>query len=121
MVYNRYSWKALEILIREGRGAFWRFSELLERHSEAQTGCPVTHSYTRRSIPKLLQGFVVDSITADHIFSFKISEYIQYRYVRVWYLRHLPAMMFRSMEKHLGWHLCVSAHFPTLEDSEARC
>src|SRR5215472_10297008 len=47
MVYHRNSWKALEILLREGRGAFWRLSELVERYSEAQTGSPVTYTYTR--------------------------------------------------------------------------
>jgi ubiquinone/menaquinone biosynthesis C-methylase UbiE len=111
MVYHRYSWKAVQILLREGHGAFWRFSELVERHSEAQTGSPVTYSYTRRSIRKLLRGFSIDSISADHIFPYRVADYVRYRYVKVWYFRHLPKPALRWIEKRLGWHLCVNAHF----------
>lgn len=111
MVYHRNSWKSLEILLREGYGAFWRLSKLVERHSEAQTGSPVTYTYTRRTIRGLLRGFVVDSICINHIFPYRISDYIQYRYVKVWYFRHLPEFAFRWLEKRAGWHLCVTAHF----------
>jgi 2-polyprenyl-3-methyl-5-hydroxy-6-metoxy-1,4-benzoquinol methylase len=38
MVYHRYSWKVLWILLKFGRGRFWRLGELVARHSEAQTG-----------------------------------------------------------------------------------
>jgi ubiquinone/menaquinone biosynthesis C-methylase UbiE len=110
MVYHRYSWKALEILLREGHGAFWKFSELVERHSEAQTGSPVTYSYTRRSVRKLLRGFAIDSILADHIFPYRVADYVQYRYVKIWYFRHLPNFAMHWLEKRLGWHLCVNAH-----------
>jgi ubiquinone/menaquinone biosynthesis C-methylase UbiE len=116
MVYHRNSWKALEILLREGRGAFWRLSELLERHSEAQTGSPVTYTYTRRTIRELLRGFVVDSISINHIFPYRISDYIQYRYVKVWYLRHVPGLALRWLERNAGWHLCVTAHLATESD-----
>jgi len=111
MVYHRYSWKGLEILIREGHGAFWRFSELLERHSEAQTGSPVTYSYTRRSVRELLRGFIVDSVSVEHIFPYRISDYTEYRYSNVWYWRYVPKPVFRLLERHAGWHLCVTAHF----------
>lgn len=112
MVYHRNSWKALQILLREGHGAFWKFSELVERHSEAQTGSPVTYAYTPRTVRGLLRGFAVDSVAIDHIFPYRIPDYVQYRYVRLWYLRYLPAPVFRWLEKHFGWHLCVNGHFP---------
>src|SRR5437868_2929847 len=68
LVYHRYSWKGFEALIREGKGAFWRFSELVQRHSEAQTGCPVTYTYTKQSVRRLLRGFAVDTVATEHIF-----------------------------------------------------
>jgi 2-polyprenyl-3-methyl-5-hydroxy-6-metoxy-1,4-benzoquinol methylase len=112
MVYNRYSWKALEILLWEGHGTFWNFSELLQRHSEAQTGSPVTYSYTRRSIRKILRGFVIDSLQVEHIFPYRISDYVQYQYRKVWYFRAMPEPAFRWLANHFGWHLCVTAHVP---------
>ena len=119
MLYHRNSWKAMQILLRHGHGAFWRFSELVERHSEAQTGSPVTYSYTPRSVRELLHGFKTDSIAIEHIFPYRIPDYLKNRYVRLWYFRHLPWPLFQWLEKHFGWHLCVNAHFPDQAEAGA--
>jgi hypothetical protein len=116
MVYHRHSWKALEILLREGRGAFWRISELVQRHSEAQTDSPFTYTYTPRAVRELLKGFSVDSISIEHIFPYRIQDYVEYRYVKPWYFRYLPGFAFRWFEKRMGWHLCVTAHFASEAD-----
>ena len=47
MVYNRWSWKVLWILYGYGKGRFWKLRRLIAEYSEAQTGCPVTYSYSR--------------------------------------------------------------------------
>ncbi len=47
MVYHRRSWKVFWIVAAQGRGRFWKTDELVAKHSEAQTGCPVTFTYTR--------------------------------------------------------------------------
>lgn len=80
MVYHRNSWKVFWILMRYGKGAFWKSDELVARYSEAQTGCPVTYAYTRKSIKDLLKGFEIINTKVDHIFPYKINEYVQYRY-----------------------------------------
>lgn len=109
MVYHRRSWKVLWILVKFGRLAFWKLDELLARHSEAQTGCPVTYSYSRRTVRDLLQGFTVRRTMIDHIFSYRIPEYKRHEYKRVWYFAMLPQSLFRWLEKRFGWHLCVEA------------
>jgi len=109
MVYHRYCTKVLWILLRCGKGAFWKLDELIARHSEAQTGCPVTYSYSRRTVRDLLEGFTVASAKVDHIFPYSIPEYKRYEYRKVWYFRALPANVFRWLERRLGWHLCVEA------------
>lgn len=109
MVYNRYSWKVLWILFRYGNGAFWKLDELVARYSEAQTGCPVTYSYSRKSIKMLLSGLNVTTVWADHIFPYSIPEYKRYEYKKVWYFRILPNPLFRILEKMAGWHLCAEA------------
>lgn len=111
MVYHRYSWKVAALLLSYGRGAFWKLNEIVARHSEAQTGCPVTYIYTRRELSMLLerQGYRVQEMFVDHIFPWRISEYVQYRYKKVWYFAALPAPVFRALERRLGWHLCVTA------------
>lgn len=109
MVYNRYSWKVLWIVLTYGRGAFWKVDELIARHSEAQTGCPVTYSYSRRSVRDLLEGFDVRRARVDHIFPYRIPEYKRHEYRKVWYFDILPAGVFRRLEQKFGWHLCIDA------------
>lgn len=111
MLYHRYSWKVFQILLGYGKGRLWRLAELVAQHSEAQTGCPVTYTFTRREGRALLQAynFRVTEIAVDHIFPYVIPDYVQYRYTREWYFRFVPAMMFRWLERHFGWHLCLTA------------
>jgi len=112
MVYHRHSWKVFWILLKYGRGAFWNLEEVVARYSEAQTGCPITYTYTRKSVRELLAGFEILSTSVDHIFPYNIEDYIRYRYSRVWYFRYLPARLFRWLERRWGWHLCVTAKLP---------
>jgi len=112
MVYHRHSWKVFWILMKYGKGAFWNLEELVARHSEAQTGCPITYTYTRSSIKELLSGLEILATEVDHIFPYKIEDYVRYRYTRLWYFRYLPASLFRWLEHKFGWHLCVTAKLP---------
>jgi len=111
MVYHRYSWKVLWILFKYGKGRFWDLKRLIAQYSEAQTGCPVTYTFSKREITKLLErnAFRVQRIWIDHIFPYKISSYKQYQYEKVWYFRHLPSSLFRFLETHFGWHMCIDA------------
>ena len=55
MVYHRRSWKVFWILVTQERGRFWKTDELVAKHAEAQTGCPVTYTYTRREGRELVE------------------------------------------------------------------
>jgi SAM-dependent methyltransferase len=112
MVYHRYSWKVLWILLTYGKGQFWRLEELVAQHSEAQTGCPITYTFSPREVRRLLDGFDITEMWVDHIFPYRIPDYIQYRYVWEWYFHWMPRPLFRWLERHFGWHLCVTACVP---------
>ena len=68
------------------KGKFWkldeiiaRHSEIIARHSEAQTGCPLTYTYTGKSMEELLgDGFIIKEKLINHIFPYEISKYIRY-------------------------------------------
>jgi ubiquinone/menaquinone biosynthesis C-methylase UbiE len=111
MVYHRYSWKVLWILLGYGKGQFWRLQELIAAHSEAQSGCPVTYTYTREEGRKLIEssGFRMTDAFVDHIFPYRIPEYVKYRYVRSWPWNWTSPRTFRWFERHFGWHLCLTA------------
>jgi 2-polyprenyl-3-methyl-5-hydroxy-6-metoxy-1,4-benzoquinol methylase len=111
MVYHRFSWKVLRILVLYGKCQFWKLTKLVATHSEAETGCPVTHTYSRKSIKELLAvpGFKIRYAEIDHIFPYDVSEYKQYRYKKVWYFRWIPKWLFRKLERIFGWHLMITA------------
>lgn len=111
MVYHRRSYKVGWILLTEGKGQFWKLSELVARNSEAQTGCPVTYTYTRREGRALLEnhGFHVRKVEVEHIFPYRVPDYMQYRYVKEWYFRSIPRPFFRALERRFGWHLLLTA------------
>jgi 2-polyprenyl-3-methyl-5-hydroxy-6-metoxy-1,4-benzoquinol methylase len=111
MVYNRWSWKVMWILARYGKGAFWKLDRLIADNSEAQTGCPVTYVYSRSQGARLLAHGNLRLIKSEveHIFPYRIRDYVQYRYVRVWYFRWMPGWLFRALERLAGWHLCLTA------------
>lgn len=110
MVYYRYSWKVLWMVLIEG-GKFWKLDEIIAKHSEAQTGCPITYSYSKKTARDLAgEGFEIEKIFVDHIFPYQIPKYVKYEYEFVWYFRMLPKSVFRWLERRLGWHLCFDAH-----------
>lgn len=112
MVYNRWSAKVMRIVLEDGQGRFWRHERLVANASEAQSGCPVTYTYTRRSGRRFVEsaGFHVDDVHVDHIFPYKIPDYVEYRYVKRFPMNVLPHGPTRLVEHALGWHLCITAH-----------
>lgn len=110
MVYHRRSWKAFWILALQERGRFWRADELIAKHSEAQTGCPVTFTYTRAEGRELVErnGFEVTDVHVDHVFPYRIHDYVDYRYVKEPYFRWMPPPLFRAFERRFGWHLLIT-------------
>ncbi len=116
MVYHRHSWKVFWLVMTLGKGRFWRTDEWVALQSEAQTGCPVTYSYSRESIKQLLHEFVIDEMFVDHIFPYSIPEYKRYEYRKALPFRWLPEAVFRRMEQCWGWHLCVTARRAQLRD-----
>jgi ubiquinone/menaquinone biosynthesis C-methylase UbiE len=110
MVYHRRSWKAFWILALQERGRFWRADELIAKHSEAQTGCPVTFTYTRAEGRELVErnGFEVTDLHVDHVFPYRIPDYVEYRYVKEPYFRWMPQPLFRAFERRFGWHLLIT-------------
>lgn len=109
MVYHRYSAKVLSLLVREAKGAFWKLDEVVAANSEAQTGCPVTYTYSKRSGAELLDGFEVDDSFVTHVFPYRVPEYVKYEYVKKTYARLMPRPVWNAFERRFGWHLCITA------------
>lgn len=111
MVYNRYSWRVIQIILKNGLKIFRGLGNLIAENSEAQTGCPVTYTFSKREIRKLLEqnGFFIKQISINHIFPYDVSLYQKYKYKKIWYFRWMPNLIFRTLEKLIGWHICITA------------
>jgi SAM-dependent methyltransferase len=109
MLYSKWSWKVLWIILAYGKGAVWRSDELVREYSEAQTGSPVTYYYSFRGVRWLLRDYDVVKVQKDHIFPYRIDKYVKYEYKWVWYFRWLPTPWFSWLERRLGWHTMIIA------------
>lgn len=56
-------------------------------------------------------GFDRTEVGQDHIFPYIVEKYVKYEYeVQPWFAA-MPTGMFRSIERHFGWHLLIKS-FP---------
>ncbi len=99
MLYAKESWK--DAMIEAGLD-----------QPEAQSGCPVAFTYTRREAQQLVEqaGFRVVSIAQDHIFPFVVEKYVRYEYELQPWFAAMPEPMFRALESRFGWHMLIVAH-----------
>lgn len=107
MMYSRYSFKLFWIM--DTYYDTWDFGNIDQRiaeYSEAQTGCPVTYTYTLDDMKQLLLSnqFDVVSLEKAHIFRWKIEEYRNNEYVKEDFWANVSEEEFSKMEKELGWH-----------------
>ena len=109
MVYARVSYKLFAIMREEGIWDMARIDELIARKSEAQTGCPVTYTYTDETVRELLAGFAVAEIRKAHIFTWDIDAYTRYEYRKAPEWANVSDAELSRLERELGWHLLVRA------------
>jgi SAM-dependent methyltransferase len=109
MVYHKGAFKVFQIL-EEYNFDYTSANQLIAKHSEAQTGCPVTFSYTPADITTIFDslGFEVISCEIDHIFPYKIEQYKKYEYEieDIW---NMPKETFQEFKRKYGWHLLITA------------
>ena len=105
MVYHKFSWKVLWMLLNYGYEP-----NFIAKSSEAESNCPVTYAYSKAEAKKLMEqaGFTVTGIRVEHIFPYEISAYKRYEYKKVWYFRWMPHTWFRWLEQRFGWHLLIT-------------
>ena len=127
MLYHRQSWKVFWILASYGyaRGLLlsgWTVDDLIQHYSEAQPGSPYSRTYSRTGAAELMAsaGLDVVDMQVDHIFPYRVQDYVEHRYVVEWYWRYLPPRLFRALERRFGWHLMIAAKLKTVEARRLR-
>jgi len=93
LLYAKNSWK--NYLIEAGLA-----------QPEAQDDCPQAVTYTNKEARNLFDEFDLN-ITQDFIFPWQIEPYKNKIYIKEPWFEAMPAHMFRTLEKRLGWHLLI--------------
>jgi 2-polyprenyl-3-methyl-5-hydroxy-6-metoxy-1,4-benzoquinol methylase len=109
MVYSRVSYKLFAIMKEEDVWDMGRIDELIARNSEAQTGCPVTYTYTTPDLQRLLSGFEIIELSKAHIFTWDVEAYKQYEYKKDRAWQDVSEEELAQLEQELGWHTLVRA------------
>ncbi len=110
MVYAKLSYKVLNMMKESDIWDFGTLDTLIATHSEAQTGCPITYSYTLEGTRRLFSDFDIVDIHKAHIFSWDIPSYKNYRYEKDTPFKNISAELFQELESELGWHILIKAH-----------
>jgi 2-polyprenyl-3-methyl-5-hydroxy-6-metoxy-1,4-benzoquinol methylase len=109
MVYAKLSYKVLNLMREANAWDFSALDQLIASYSEAQTGCPVTYSYTLEGARRLFSDFDILDIKKTHIFSWDISKYITYVYEKEDCFKNISDEFFNEIEEELGWHILIKA------------
>jgi len=108
MVYSFISYKILEAWLTNGWRFGFNFKKSIQYYAEAQLGCPVAYTYTKKELNKLFKGFKIIETKKDHIFPYKILEYKKYKYKKRWFFLILPSKFFRWLETKFGWQWMIN-------------
>ena len=109
MLYSKVSYKLFWVMREEGVWDMSRMDELIAKNSEAQTGCPVTYTYTFDEIRHLLDGFEILDIHKAHLFTWDVDAYQRYEYQKDATWANVSDERLVELEKELGWHTLVRA------------
>jgi ubiquinone/menaquinone biosynthesis C-methylase UbiE len=109
MLYSKFSYKLFWLMHETGDWKLEHAEKILTEYSEAQTGCPVTHTYAFDEIRELLAGFEILQMEKDHIFTWNIESYKRHEYKKDPAWANVSERYLQQMAKELGWHTLVQA------------
>eukprot|EP01089_Gocevia_fonbrunei_P006247 TRINITY_DN1683_c0_g1_i1.p1 TRINITY_DN1683_c0_g1~~TRINITY_DN1683_c0_g1_i1.p1 ORF type:complete len:341 (+),score=49.39 TRINITY_DN1683_c0_g1_i1:81-1103(+) len=117
MVYSKISYKLLWLMKKTN---MWTFEDnltdkMIQVYSEAQTGSPVTWTYTFEEIRELVEGasdqtLKVKKVWKDHIFPWKVEKYVNYEYEKEEEWKFVSEKRMKEVEAELGFHTLLIAH-----------
>lgn len=110
MIYHRHATKVAALVVRHPLRALRGIDRAVALQSEAQSGCPITYTYSRRQARELVEraGFRVVDLRVDHIFPYAVGPYRRNQWVKRWYWSLVPRPLFRAIERRFGWHLLLT-------------
>jgi SAM-dependent methyltransferase len=105
MLYSRFSYKLFWLMNEYQTWSFQHADLLVQKYSEAQSGCPVTYTFTFDEIQELVSPHLeIQTIWKDHIFIWNIEKYKMGQFEHDTPFQNVSDQYLRQMKKELGWH-----------------
>ena len=99
MVYHRRSWKVFWIVMTQEHGPLLERGGAHRRSTPRRSSAAPSRSRTRPpsegARSSSAQGSASREVVVDHVFPYRIRDYVEYRYVKVPYFRFMPDRAFR--------------------------
>jgi ubiquinone/menaquinone biosynthesis C-methylase UbiE len=115
MLYSRFSYKLFWLMKEYNEWSFSDADSLVQNYSEAQSGCPMTYTYTFDEIKDLISPYLeIQSIWKDHIFMWDIENYKKNIFIRDTPFQSVSDEYLTKMKKELGWHTMFIAKLNTV-------
>lgn len=111
MLYSRFSYKLFWLMKEYDNWKFENTDELIQRYSEAQSGCPVTYTFTFDEVQKTIEpSLKIKDIWKDHIFLWNIEKYKNGIFEHDGPFQNISTDYLNQMKKELGWHTLFIAN-----------
>lgn len=107
MFYSKYSFKGIDFYLRQGWRFGFNYKKTIRHFAEAQLGCPVAEVYSRSELLAMFDKYEVVRLVKDHIFPYKIGDYIQGRLRKRAIFSLMPSSIYRWLCGVLGWHYLI--------------
>ena len=105
MLYSRFSYKLFWLMNEYNSWTFETADQLVQNYSEAQSGCPVTYTFTFDEVKNVLSPhMVVTDIWKDHIFVWNIPRYKEGIFELDTPFQNVSESYMKQLKKELGWH-----------------
>lgn len=111
MLYTKFSYKLFQVMREHGLWDFSRLDAIIAKYSEAQSGSPVTYTYTYEEARDMFSkcGFKITDMWKDHIFQYDIEKYRENILEELPEFKGMSLKTLTQMKSELGWHLMIKA------------
>lgn len=105
MLYSRFSYKLFWLMNQYDNWNIAEADNIIQTYSEAQSGCPVTYTYTFDEVKELVKPYLkIESIYKAHVFIWNIEKYKQNIFEPDRPFQGVSQEYIQNMAKELGWH-----------------
>lgn len=116
MFYSRISWKGLSFYLKYGWKFNFNYKNTIKYFAEAQLDSPIAEVYSPKDLKNMFKDFEIIKIEKNHIFPYKIKDYINGKLNKTLIFKLMPRLIFDWLKSKLGWHYLITLKYNKLNE-----